>query len=293
MTVFSRRAAVALFTATVAVAVAPTRAAAAPRRVISLDGSLTEIIYALERESMLVAVDATAQYPEAARALPNVGYHRQLSAEGVLAMKGDLILMPESAGPPSAVAQIERGGARIVRVPFVESEDGILEKIRIVASALDAPSEGRMLMDSVSAELATLDAAVARAAVTEATKPSLLFLLSLPPGAPPAAGSATGGDALIRMVGGRNVFESERGYKPVSAEALAAAQPDAILIADHQLSPDIGDLSDILRRRSDFAALKAVQTGRVRAVPSGALLGFGPRTPRSLLDLAEWLYASA
>lgn len=55
------------------------------QRLVSVGGTLTEIVYLLGEEAQLVAVDTSSLYPAAAQALPKVGYQRTLSAEGVLA----------------------------------------------------------------------------------------------------------------------------------------------------------------------------------------------------------------
>jgi ABC-type hemin transport system substrate-binding protein len=57
-----------------------------------LGGDVTEIVYALGAASSLVARDSTSQWPQAANALPDVGYLRQLNAEGILSMRPTLVL---------------------------------------------------------------------------------------------------------------------------------------------------------------------------------------------------------
>ena len=75
----------------------PARAQA--QRVVSVGSALTEIIYALGAEKMLVGVDTTSLYPAAARSLPQVGYMRALSAEGVLSLRPSLVIATTAAGP--------------------------------------------------------------------------------------------------------------------------------------------------------------------------------------------------
>ena len=63
-----------------------------PSRVVVAGGSIAEILYALEAGGLIVAVDSTAAYLPGTSALPSVGYVRNLSAEGILALKPSLIL---------------------------------------------------------------------------------------------------------------------------------------------------------------------------------------------------------
>lgn len=84
-------------------------------RVVSLGGAVTEIVFALGEEDRLVARDTTSDHPAAAEELPDVGYIRALSAEGVLSVSPDLILAEEGAGPPEAVELLKRAHARRIR----------------------------------------------------------------------------------------------------------------------------------------------------------------------------------
>ena len=68
-----------------------TQSALAKDRVISAGGTLTEIIYALEKQNSLVAVDQSSMYPQQATQLPQVGYYRDLAAEEMLSMLFQLI----------------------------------------------------------------------------------------------------------------------------------------------------------------------------------------------------------
>jgi len=67
---------------------APTPAQAAAR-VVSLGGSVTEVVYALGAGDRLVAVDISSLYPQAAQTLPKVGYYRDVSVEGIASLRPD------------------------------------------------------------------------------------------------------------------------------------------------------------------------------------------------------------
>jgi iron complex transport system substrate-binding protein len=73
------------------------------QRLVSVNGSVTEVVYALGAQGQLVGVDTTSKYPPETQKLPNVGYQRQLSAEGVLSLQPSLVLVTEDAGPPTAL----------------------------------------------------------------------------------------------------------------------------------------------------------------------------------------------
>ncbi len=98
--------------------VLPARAATiAVQRLIALGGAMTEVVYALGAEDLLVATDTTSLYPEAAMRTPKVGYLRQLSAEGLLSLQPDAIVGSSEAGPPIVIEQVRAAGVRVELVP--------------------------------------------------------------------------------------------------------------------------------------------------------------------------------
>ncbi|MEM7022812.1 MAG: hemin ABC transporter substrate-binding protein, partial [Pseudomonadota bacterium] len=213
-----------MFAATVSLA-----GANAADRVVAAGGSVTEVVYALEAQDRLIAVDSTSQHPPAADSLPDVGYFRSLSAEPILALKPDLVLAVEAAGPPAALDQLRSAGVEVVTIQDEPTPRGVASKIHQIATALQLDAEGDALADDVVAAFELLQQQLDHSS----TPPKVLFLLSAGRGAPLAAGRDTAADAIIRLAGGHNAIDAFEGYKPLSPEAAIAAQPDVILCMDH------------------------------------------------------------
>lgn len=91
--------------------------AAKQDKIVALGGDVTEIVYALGAQSSLVARDSTSQWPPEATALPDVGYLRQLNAEGILATRPDLVLASSQAQPSLVLKQVEQSHVRVITVP--------------------------------------------------------------------------------------------------------------------------------------------------------------------------------
>src|SRR5215831_11590464 len=126
-------------------------------RTVSIGGAITEILYALGLESRLVGVDTTSLYPAAAlHDKPNVGYMRQLSAEGVLGLNPTLILAIQGSGPPETIDILDTAKVPLVLVPETFSEDGLIEKIRLVGHAMGVDARAECLSAAVGADLAQL-----------------------------------------------------------------------------------------------------------------------------------------
>ncbi|WP_208539146.1 heme/hemin ABC transporter substrate-binding protein [Algihabitans albus] len=259
-------------------------AAQEAQRVISVGGSITEIVYELGAGDRLVAVDTTSSYPPQADDLPDVGYMRQLSAEPILALEPDLLLLVEDAGPPATIEQLRAAGVAIVTLPDQPTLDGVRQKVRQVAAALDLVEDGEGLVTGI--EAAQQDVAAKLADLPD--RPSVLFLLSVGTGAPLAAGRETSAAGIIEMAGGRNALADFSGFRPLSPEAAAATRAEVVLVTERTLERFGG--RDALLARPELAASPAATTGRLVAMDGLLLLGFGPRTPQAVAELAEALH---
>ncbi len=243
-----------------------------PERIVSVGGSVTEILYALGQGDRVIAVDSTSLYPAEAQDLPQVGYVRALAAEPIIALEPDLVLAEADAGPPAVLQQMSEAGLKVELVPDRPSADGVGAKVRAVAEAAGQAERGSALAGGVDQAFA--DLAKRRDGLSSA--PGVLFLLSHS-GAPLAAGRGTSADAIIRLAGGRNVMTDFAGYKPLSPEMAVLAAPDVLLLTTQGLD-QIGGLSQ-LSQDPALVQTPAVRDGRVYAYDALLLLGFGPRTP--------------
>lgn len=255
-----------------------------PSRVITIGGSLTEIVYALGEEKRLVARDQTSVYPEAAMSLPDVGYMRQLSPEGVLSVDPTGILMLEGSGPREAVDVLKKARADLVQVPERFDRDGILAKIDIVGKALGVEAKAAALAVSVDADLQE----TAKLVDGIKERKRVLFVLSAQGGKLMAAGEGTASDGIIKMAGAENIVGDFQGYKQVSDEAVLSGQPDVILMMTRG-----GEESQARDELLTHPAIASTPAGKAKALiqmDASYLLGFGPRTASAARDLAKALY---
>lgn len=255
-----------------------------PKRIVSLGGDLTEIIYALGAGDRLVGRDTTSMFPPETQALPDVGYLRQLGAEGVLSLSPDLIIASDEAGPPGVIEQIRATGTPLVMAPAGHSLKGLQARIALVGNALHRTEEAEALSSEIAAQMTAIKAALAH----REPAPRVLFILNAQDGSPMASGTGTAADALIRLIGGENVFTDHTGYKPLSFEAAAQAAPDAILIMSHSVDAMGG--MDRLRNHPALRLTPAAQNGRIIARNGSYMLGFGPRLPAAVADISRALH---
>jgi iron complex transport system substrate-binding protein len=278
-----RRHAVALGLGAAVAASLPVRAQKPPR-IVSIGSALTEIVYELGAEALLVGVDTTSQYPAAALTLPQVGYMRALSAEGVLSLKPTLAIATTAAGPATTLEQLRATGVEVLVLPDHYDYDSVIAKIAAVGRVTGKSAEADAMIARGRADMAGLVKRLAAAT----GRPRVLFLLSMGGGAPQAAGRDTAADGIIRLAGGTNAIDGYASYRPLTPEAVLASRPDFVLVT-RQTVQAMGGIGAIL----DQPALRrtpAGLAGRVLQFDALLLLGFGPRTPQAAQDLASALH---
>ncbi|PBB21292.1 hemin ABC transporter substrate-binding protein [Mesorhizobium sp. WSM4313] len=254
-------------------------------RIVSIGGSITEIVYALGEEGRLVARDSTSSYPEAAAKLPDVGYMRALSPEGVLSVNPTGILALQGSGPKEAVDVLKKSSVPFIEVPDHYNHEGILEKIRVVGKALGVEAKAEKLAAETDAKLTAAEKQTA--AIKDRKR--VLFVLSTQGGKILAAGSDTAADGIVKLAGAVNAVEGFSGYKSMTDEAIVSARPDVILTMKGG-GPPISE--EELFANPAVASTPAGADRKMISMGGGYLLGFGPRTAEAIHDLAVSLYGN-
>ncbi|MEQ8377437.1 heme/hemin ABC transporter substrate-binding protein [Parvibaculum sp.] len=253
-------------------------------RIVSVGGSTTEIVYALGAGDTLVGVDSTSLYPAVATDLPDIGYVRQLSAEGLLSLNPDLILAGAEAGPPAALQQSASAGVEIVKLEEGFTPEDVYAHVATVGAALGREDEVAELVETLKADIGHALGEVAAVS----SKPRVLFMLQAGRGPMLVSGRHTAADAMIELAGGVNAVTEFDGYKPFSPEAATVAAPDIILMTDQTVEA-LGGAEKILADAS-LAPTPAARNGRLVTMDALYLAGFGPRLGHAILDLASKLH---
>ncbi len=238
----------------------------AGERIISAGAAVTELIIALEQQDKLVAVDVTSQLPSDF-VLPKIGYHRQLSAEGLLALGADQLIGSDEMGPDAALAQLKSAGVSVDIVNTKATAAGLLERIDEIAELTDAQPQAAALKVQVKNQLQSLSQQ------PQADAKKILFLL-IHEGRPAnVAGKDTTPNAIIEPAGGINpAAEKLTSYKPLSTEALVEMQPDIILVSGRSYDK-LGGADEILKRMPMLAATPAGQNKQFITIDGHALVG--------------------
>lgn len=254
-------------------------------RLVTLGGGVTEIVYALGAQSLLVGTDTTSLYPAAAQRTPKVGYMRQLSAEGLLSLRPDAVVGTSEAGPPVVLEQLRSAGVRLELVEADHSWSEVQRKIRAVGRAAGREAPAATLRATLDAQWTALQQRVAAAT---ARKPRVLFVLSHS-GSSQVAGEKTAANAIIGFAGGVNCLAGFTGYRPMTAEAMAAAAPDIILTSTQSIEAHGGE--ERFLQRPELALTPAFRKRALVTQDALLQIGFGPRMPQAVAELFQRFHA--
>ena len=180
------------------------------KRVVSIGGSVTEIVYALGEQNRLVARDSTSSDPVEATELPDVGYMRALSPEGVLSIGPGLIIAEEGSGPRETIDLLNEASIPFITIPDTFSREGIIAKVVAVGEALGVQTQAARLSKKINAELT---AAEEKSRLYNGVRKKVLFILSTRGGKILASGQNTAADSIIKMAGGINAISEFSGYQ--------------------------------------------------------------------------------
>ncbi|MBU3621548.1 hemin ABC transporter substrate-binding protein [Polynucleobacter sp. CS-Odin-A6] len=251
-----------------------------PMRLISIGGALTEIIYLLNASKELVGVDTTSIYPAAAIQLPNVGYARSLSSEGILALRPTQVITTQDAGPPAVLRQISNAGIPLAVLPSNYQFQGVIDRVNQIGDLIYQPRRAQDLAYQLNLEWKKTQQLVAN---SKTKNISVLFILSQNPSQLMVAGQKTSADAVITYAGAKNAISGFSGYKPLTPEAVITANPDVILMTAQGIKA-VGGIAGVV----SLPGLDKTIAGRQKRIVSLEtmyMLGFGPRMPLAIAEL--------
>lgn len=256
-------------------------------RIVSVNGAMTEIVYALGAEKQLVGTDTTSLFPAAAQQTPKVGYMRQLSAEGLLSLKPDAVIGTNEAGPGVVMDQVRSAGVRVELVEAEHSWAEVQRKVAAVGRATSRIAQAAALQARLDAQWAEVLAAVARKG---GRRPRAIFVLSHS-ASPQVAGERTAAHAVLSYAGLDNALagpgksHSFNGYRAMTAEALVTAAPDLIVTTTQGITASGG--LEKFWSRPGLELTPAYARRALVALDALYLIGFGPRLPQAVAELHQ------
>lgn len=261
----------------------------ASKRIISLSGFLTDVLFELGYGDQIVATDVTSIYPEAANKIEKLGHISQLNTEAILALKPDYIFVDQAQMRKSAaLAKLQDAAINIIPIHTQFQLNNALSAARQLKSHLDVSDK---YMNDLAQKIKQDSMALAGilAKHKEATQPKVLFIYARGSAKLLVSGTGTASDAIITKAGGQNAIQSFENYKPLTPEALLEAQPDVILMFNSGLASLDG--KEGLSQIAGITQTPAYINNRIISMNAHYLTAFGPQAAAAASSLAKQLYA--
>jgi len=241
--------------------------AIAEQRIISAGAGVTELLFALEKQQSLIAVDVTSRSPLVNK-LPVIGYHRQLSAEGVLSLEPSMLIGSAEMGPKSTLDLLQQSGVDVVVLPTEASTASLLQRVALLGDKLDRSKQATALQTKIKQQVASLEATNAKQVIRK----KVIFLLLNEKGSYTAAGGNTTAHTVMALAGTDNPAKDLNSYQPLSVEAFLSMQPDAIVVSGRQWRK-YQDLDTLYAAMPLLAETPAGRNRAVYVIDGSALVG--------------------
>ena len=252
----------------------------AAAKIVSLNGTISEILAGIGQEANVIGNDITSNYPESMKKKPKVGHNRTLTAEGIIALQPTIVTGITSELKPELVNQLKSAGIKLVLFNQDHSVAGTHKLINEVAAAFGEPQKAAPLIKKLDADLA-----IAAKVNRKANKPKVLFIYARGTGTMMVAGENTQLEKIIQLAGGQNAVKGFTDFKPLTSESLVQANPDVILLFSSGME-SLGGVKGL----TEVQGINQTNAGKNKkfiTMDGEMLSSFGPRLGLAVTELAQ------
>lgn len=256
-------------------------------RIVCISKQINEYIYALGAEQDLVAVDLSSTYPEQIKQLPNVGYHRALSAEGIISMKPTLVLHDGNIAPEAVIEQVKKVGIPMLEMKAGRGTDSAKMLMREVGAYFHKEAAADSIIKKWDAEMALALRDTAKYAGKP--KPRILIIhYGRAANVYLAMTKKSPANQIIEWAGGVNAIDSVGGMARTNAEMIAKSAPDIIIATDFGF--DKFGSADKFKEMPGISLTPAGKNGRIYRIEENEIVYFGPRTPSVVKKVVDMVH---
>ncbi|MEP7231295.1 MAG: ABC transporter substrate-binding protein [Ginsengibacter sp.] len=261
-------------------------------RIVSLSKHLTEMVFALGKGHDLVGVDLSSTFPDSAKLLPTVGYHRALNPEGIISMSPDLVIHSNDVGPANVMPQVEKAGLNVKVFGGANTFDSARMLLRDLGKFFNEEKKADSICKKMDADMAKATATLMDMKIRDSPSVMIIhfgranniyFIMS---------GRNGVGDKMIALAGGKTATYDAKGARQLSAEAVAASNPDIIIATDYGYDK-MGSMDKFISEIPGVALTNAGKNKRIVRFEEHDLIYFGPRTGENIIKLMNLIHPPA
>jgi len=251
-----------------------------PCRVVALAPSITEIVFALERQDVLKGVTQYSDYPADALKLPRVGSYVHLDLERIVALSPDLCIAIKDGNPKQVADRLTELGIPVYAVnPF--DLNTVIQTVEEMGALLNATKKAGQLADNMRARIRRIDRLVA----STPQRPAVFFQIGISPIV--SAGTDTFINELITRAGGKNLAAGKTAYPRFSEEELVGLAPDVVIITSMTRG---GEFDKAMAQWRRWDTLPAIKNNRIHLIDSDLVDRPTPRIVEGLETLARLIH---
>lgn len=250
------------------------------KRIVSLNGSISEILCLIGEEDHIVATDNRSTFPPSLSSKPQITCHHHISHEGILAQSPDVVFAVTDELDEHTCKQIVSSGSQLIILPHETSVDGIKRLIKQVVDTLSVDYDVQSILTNIDHKLAEIS--------PFESKPKVLFIYARGAGTLMVAGKDTKVAKVIELAGAANAISEFDNFRPLTAEAIINANPDVILLFSSGLESIEGH--EGLLQLPGISETTAGKHKSIIAMDGQYLAGFGPRVGEAVLELNQNLH---
>ena len=244
-------------------------------RLVSAGTGVTELVLALDAGNELIAIDSTSYVPEGLAHVAKLGYHRMLSAEGIIALSPTLVVGSDVMGPETTLNVLKQANIQVVQLPATNDEPQLMSNVDTLGQLLNRPDNAIKLKQDLHQQLQSL--ADKKQQISDAgAQPKILFMLLQEGRGARVGGKGTAADTIIALSGAQNIAEFD-GYKSMSQEGILSLKPDIILLSKRSDSPteqtNAHIAQELIKEMPLLAHTPAGKNGHIQTLAPQALLG--------------------
>ena len=246
-----------------------------PKRIISLAPNITETIFALHADSLLIGVTKYCNYPPEARNKKIIGGMIDPDIELITSLKPDLIIETMEGNSRASYQALVNAGFRVF-VMNPRNIEGIINMIKSIGTLTNTLPLAVQLTDSIQNEKIKYENKLINSKLSSA-----LILLSLNPLI--TCNGTTYINQVIGLSGFDNIYKSESmPYPNISVEDIILKNPEYIIITSDIADSDSNYINFL---KKTFSGTTAINKNNIITAEADLISRPGPRIIQAINDL--------
>lgn len=256
----------------------------APKSIITLVPSNTEILFALGLEKEITAVSDNDDYPKAATKKEKIG-GMKFDAEKIISLNPDVVFAHETllGTSEAGLQQLRDAGLKVFVVKNAGNFAETYKTIEQIGHITGKADEAKKITDDMKAKVKEVQAKVKdvkqKSAFVETSDEPNIY----------TAGKDTFMQEMFDLANIKNVTADQTGWFQIDPEEIVKRNPDTIIVKYNHVK----NIVEKVKKRQGFDSITAVKNDAVVQVDANLTSRTGPRLAEGLEVIAKAVYPEA